>query len=84
MNCDQYAERTTTIIQKVEKIKASREAALDTEEGETLSSEDITDIYIEVMAEYRNNNNLPGEARDKKGDYVDYLETRRPFGAATQ
>ena len=84
LNCTDFADKTTEIISKVEEIKEKRSKALERSEGETLSPEDITDIYIEVMAEYRNKNNLAGQARDKDGEYVDYLETRRPFGAAEQ
>ena len=84
LNCEEYANSTTEIINRVEEIKNKRSKALETSEGESLSPEDITDIYIEVMAEYRNKNNLTGDSRDEKGDYVDYLETRRPFGAASQ
>ena len=84
LNCKEEAEKISTLLERVNAVKQRREAHLNSSEGETLSSEDIADIYIQVMAEYRNNKNLPGKSRDEKGEFVDYLETRRPFGATAQ
>ncbi|CAI2379473.1 unnamed protein product [Moneuplotes crassus] len=84
LNCSDYANQCTEILESVDKLKEKRSKALETSEGETLSPEDITDIYIEVMAEYRNKHGLTGKSRDEAGEYVDYLETRRPFGATAQ
>ena len=84
LNSEEYAAKTVDIVTRVNEIKKTREASLDANEGETLSIDDITEIYIQVMAEYRNKNEITGKARGATGEYVDYLETRRPFGATSQ
>eukprot|EP00345_Euplotes_harpa_P011136 CAMPEP_0168344790 /NCGR_PEP_ID=MMETSP0213-20121227/17073_1 /TAXON_ID=151035 /ORGANISM="Euplotes harpa, Strain FSP1.4" /LENGTH=219 /DNA_ID=CAMNT_0008352693 /DNA_START=1 /DNA_END=660 /DNA_ORIENTATION=+ len=76
-----FAERNLEIIEKVKEIKKQKEAALDTKEGETLSVDDIAEIYYQVMAEYRNKHGFAGKARRNGDEYADYLEVRRPFGA---
>ncbi len=35
-----------SIRERMDEVKAERSAALDTAEGETLSNEDLSDIYI--------------------------------------
>ena len=82
LNDDAYADRCVEIIDKVKAIKRQREQALDQDEGETLSVDDIADIYVEVMAEYRQANNIGGKKKNERGEYQDYLEVRRPFGVA--
>ena len=82
LNDDGYHQRLLGIVDKVKAIKRQREQALDLDEGETLSIDDIADIYIDVMAQFREENGFQGKARDKKGEFKDYLEVRRPFGAA--
>jgi len=47
-----------------------------------LSFDDISDIYIQVMGEFRERNNMSLTTRSKNGEINDYLEVRRPFGAA--
>ena len=47
-----------------------------------MSFEDISDIYIQVMGELRERNNMSLATRSKNGEINDYLEVRRPFGAA--
>ena len=44
--------------------------------------DDLQDIYIQVKGEQREQNNFSLNTRSKNGDISDYLETRRPFGAA--
>ena len=51
-------------------------------EGESLSIEDEADIYIQVAGEQREKNNLTLTTKTKTGEINDYLELRRPFGAA--
>ena len=51
-------------------------------EGESLSMDDLSDIYIQVKAESRAKNNHSLNTTTKNGEIADYLETRRPFGAA--
>ena len=72
----------SSIADRVKEVWDKRSAALDKEEGESLSIDDYTDIYIQVMGEYREKNNLSRGQKDKNGEYADYLETRRPFGTA--
>ena len=55
---------------------------LNREEGEDLSIDDITEIYMKVMGEVRNKRNFTLNTRTKDGKINDYLEVRRPFGAA--
>lgn len=66
-----------------ERIKNAR-SQLDTSAGERLSIEDFEDIYMDAMADKRAKNNMSRNARDRNGELNDYLEVRRPFGAASQ
>jgi hypothetical protein len=61
---------------------AERSQLLNTKEGESLSFDDISDIYIQVMGEFRERGNMSLSTRSKTGEINDYLEVRRPFGAA--
>jgi hypothetical protein len=63
-------------------IMKHRSSLLNQSEGESLSIDDISDIYIQAMAEHRGKNNISLNTRSKNGDINDYLEVRRPFGAA--
>lgn len=63
-------------------MQEERSALLNHQEGETLSLEDLSDIYIQVMAEHRQKTNMTLTTRTKTGEINDYLEVRRPFGAA--
>ena len=58
------------------------EGAINTAEGESLSIDDLTDIYIQVKGANRARANMALETRTRSGDINDYLEVRRPFGAA--
>ena len=55
---------------------------LNTAEGETLSLDDLSDIYMQVKGANRARANMSLETRSKNGDINDYLEVRRPFGSA--
>ena len=55
---------------------------LNTAEGETLSLDDLSDIYMQVKGANRARANMSLETHTKNGDINDYLEVRRPFGAA--
>lgn len=63
-------------------IMEDRSKLLNTEEGETLSMDDISDVYMQVMGEYRSRTNMQLTTKSKTGEINDYLEVRRPFGAA--
>ena len=58
------------------------EANLDAANGETLSLEDKEDIYMDAKADQRARENMSRNARGRDGEINDYLELRRPFGAA--
>lgn len=55
---------------------------LNAAEGESLSMEDLSDIYIQVKGANRARANMALNTRSKTGEINDYLEVRRPFGAA--
>ena len=44
--------------------------------------EDLSDIYVQVMGDQRARNNMTLTTKSKTGEINDYLEVRRPFGAA--
>jgi hypothetical protein len=54
---------------------------LNKKEGESLSVDDLSDIYYQVMEEFRNKQKFQTKTTTKSGDVNDYLEIRRPFGA---
>lgn len=55
---------------------------LDAAEGETLSIDDLADIYCQVQGTNRARDNMGFNTRTKTGEINDYLEIRRPFGSA--
>ena len=61
---------------------AAREATLNKSEGESLSIEDLSEVYIQVRGDQRARNNMALNTRTKTGEINDYLEVRRPFGSA--
>ncbi len=77
-------EQNEEIIKRIMDVTFEREDMLETEEGERLSVDDVSDIYKQVMGEFRNKNNFSLTTRDRQGNINDYLEVRRPFGAAAQ
>ena len=70
------------IDQRMGEIMADRSRLLNTTEGESLSIDDISDIYMQVMSEHRGKTNMTLTTKTKTGEINDYLEVRRPFGAA--
>lgn len=58
------------------------QAQLDAAEGETLSIDDLADIYCQVQGANRARDNFGANTRTKTGEINDYLEIRRPFGSA--
>lgn len=63
-------------------VMEDRSRLLNTNEGESLSIDDISDVYMQVMGEARAKTNMSLTTRSKTGEISDYLEVRRPFGAA--
>ena len=62
-------------------VMSDRSKGLEYKEGDSLSVDDISDVYMQVMGEVRNKNNFSLATKAKDGSIGDYLETRRPFGA---
>lgn len=82
LNSKDYGDYVSQLVERLNEVKKHREQSLDLKEGETLSLDDITDIYIQVMAEYRNKQGFSNKGRRNGDEYADYLEVRRPFGTA--
>lgn len=78
----QYREDLSAQGERIEEALADRTAQLNQTEGESLSFDDYQDIYIQVMGEVRSKQNFSLNTRSKTGEISDYLEVRRPFGAA--
>lgn len=70
------------IESRMHDIIEDKEQYINTKEGETLSTDDLSDIYMQVMSEARGKTNMNLATRSKNGEINDYLEVRRPFGAA--
>ena len=66
----------------MEKTCEDASAQLDAAEGETLSIDDLADIYCQVQGANRARDNFGFNTRTKTGEINDYLEIRRPFGSA--
>ena len=79
---DGHQQRIEDTKNRMEEVKAERTKLLNHAEGESLSIDDIEDIYIQVRGEEREKYNFSLNTRNKTGDISDYLEARRPFGAA--
>ena len=71
-----------SIGDRMDEVMSDRSKMLNTQEGETLSIDDISDVYMQVMGENRGKTNMNLATRTKTGEINDYLEVRRPFGAA--
>lgn len=63
-------------------LKEQKSSTLAIEEGESLSTEDLSDIFMQVKSERRNADNFSLNTKNKDGSIADYLELRRPFGTA--
>lgn len=70
------------VDKRMDEVISDRNKLLNRSEGESLSIDDIQDIYIQVMAEARAKYNFTLTTKSKTGEINDYLELRRPFGAA--
>ena len=81
MHSEAHQSRISETEARIEEIKAERTKLLNHAEGESLSTDDYQDIYIQAKAEEREKNNFTLTTRNKTGEINDFLETRRPFGA---
>jgi hypothetical protein len=78
----QYREDLSAQGDRINEVLEERATLLNQTEGESLSYDDYQDIYIQVMGEVRSKQNFSLNTRSKNGEISDYLEVRRPFGAA--
>lgn len=74
------AERDDRLYERMSEVVADRESHLKKSEGESLSTDDLQDIYIQVAGEQRAVNKMTANSMTKTGEINDYLEFRRPFG----
>lgn len=75
------AETQEDLAARFDEVAESRDANLNKADGESFSIDELSEIYMQVKAEHRDQTNMSLTTRDKKGDISDYLESRRPFGA---
>lgn len=78
----EHQDNLKYLDERMSDVIEQKSSLLNTAEGESLSVEDISDIYMQVMGEYRGKTNMTLTTRTKTGEINDYLEVRRPFGAA--
>ena len=78
------AQNDAVIAAEFEDAANKKLAKLNTKEGESLSLDDLQDLYIDVQGRARERMNMSLNTRTRTGDINDYLETRRPFGAGQQ
>lgn len=78
----QERESSEYLNERLAAISEDRSKLLNQEEGESLSIDDLSDIYMQAMGEYRAKTNMNLATKSKNGEVNDYLEIRRPFGAA--
>jgi len=77
-----HVARVAETEDRIKEIVAERTQYLNAAEGESLTTDDMQDVYIQAKAEEREKYNFSLNTKGKTGDITDYLETRRPFGAA--
>ena len=82
MHNKEHRLEQAAIGDRITEVMQERQSLLNTNEGEKLSYDDFADIYMQVMGEQRSKTNLSLNTRTKTGEINDYLEVRRPFGAA--
>lgn len=82
MHNKQERDNQEAIGKRINEVMEERQSLLNTNEGERLSLDDFADIYTQVMGESRTKQNFDLNTRTKTGEISDYLEVRRPFGAA--
>ena len=82
LNNVQHAEAAEADQARFAELKEQKSSTLAIDEGESLSTEDLSDIYMQVKSERRNADNFSLNTKNKDGSMADYLELRRPFGTA--
>ncbi len=84
MHSKEEAENAERLSANLSAAFDKRLKTLNTSEGETLTFDEIAEIYIQVNGNARQANKMSLNTRTKTGEIDDYLETRRPFGTAAQ
>ena len=79
---DKTAAEAEEDVARMQEVSEEKMSSLNTAEGESLSTEDISDIYMQVMSERRSKSNFSLNTTAKDGSVADYLEQRRPFGTS--
>jgi hypothetical protein len=78
----EHHQELEQLVNRLSEVVDQKSSLLAEKEGEMLSFEDLSDIYMQVKGEHRNQTNMSLNTRSKNGEINDYLEVRRPFGAA--
>ena len=78
------AERDEAEADEFQRAVDARKATLNEAEGESLSIDDLSEVYIQVRGDARARNNMSLNTTTKTGEINDYLEVRRPFGSTPQ
>jgi flagellar basal body-associated protein FliL len=81
LNSEAHQKREADTEARMAEVVSERTKLLNSEEGESLSIDDLQDIYCQVKAEERIKYNFSLNTKSKTGEITDYLESRRPFGA---
>ena len=76
------AEKNEADAARFEEIRAEKESTLMIEEGESLGTDDLADVHMQVKSERRTADNFSLNTKSKDGSIADYLELRRPFGTS--
>jgi hypothetical protein len=84
LNNKTEAERSEDFEKRFSEVVETKKSKLNQSEGETLSIDDMSLIWIQIKDEAHQANKMSLNTRTKTGDVTDYLETRRPFGTAPQ
>ena len=82
LHSEAHAARKTELDERLAEVSAERTKYLNHEEGESLSVDDMQDVFCQVKGELREKHKFSLATKGKNGDIADYLETRRPFGTA--
>ena len=67
----QEQENLKAVGDRMKQVMDDRSLLLNTKEGESLSIEDISDVYMQVMGEHRANTNMSLTTRSKAGQISD-------------
>jgi len=78
------AERDEAEAEEFQRAVDARKETLNEAEGESLSIDDLSEVYIQVRGDARARNNMALNTTSKTGEINDYLEVRRPFGSTPQ